>query len=179
MQVLVDKFRPNVWTRYDWSMFKNLKRYNQILFFCFFCLSIDCMNFFLKFILWIPADHKILMVRVAMWAFGSIASAKEYYEFISNKNCKRVGPFVWLLSFAIGVELSIVIKFGSSMFTEPFPWYVVLMWTFIFGLILFGQGLAFYNQLNKKKQETEESEGYNLQDPAIDIEPVYDNKKNK
>ena len=26
--VLVDKFKPNVWTRYDWSMFKNLKRYN-------------------------------------------------------------------------------------------------------------------------------------------------------
>jgi phosphatidylserine synthase 2 len=88
------------------------------------------------------------MVRVFMWAFGSIASAKEYYEFISNKNCKRVGPFVWLLTLAIGVELSIVIKFGSSMFTAPFPWYVVAMWTFIFGLILFGQGLAFYNQLN-------------------------------
>ena len=96
------------------------------------------MNFFLKYILWFPADHKILAVRVFMWGFGCIAAAKEYYEFISNKNCKRLGPYVWVPSLAIGVELSIVIKFGSSMFSTPFPWYVVLMWTIIFGLILVG-----------------------------------------
>jgi len=145
MQVLLDKFKPNVWTRYDWSMFKSLKRYNQILFFCFFCLGIDCMNFFLKFILWIPADHKILAVRVFMWAFGSIASAKEYYEFISNKNCKRVGPYVWVPSLALGVEFSIVIKFGFNMFHAPFPWYVVTMWAVIFGLISIGQVIALVN----------------------------------
>ena len=113
-----------------------------------------------------------------MWAFGSIASAKEYYEFISNKNCKRVGPYVWVPSLAIGVEVSIVIKFGSSMFTTPFPWYVIVMWTAIFGMILIGQGIALYNQINRKKNQVEESQGYNLQDPAIDIEPVYNSKKN-
>jgi Phosphatidyl serine synthase len=124
VQTLINKFKPNVWTRYDWSIFGSVKRYNQILFFCVFCLGIDCMNFFLKFILWVPADHKILAVRVFMWAFGSIACAKEYYEFISNKYCKRVGPYVWVNSLSLGVELSIVIKFGSTMFTSPFPWYV-------------------------------------------------------
>jgi hypothetical protein len=60
------------------------------------------MNFFLKFILWVPADHKILGVCVFIWAFGSIAFAKENYEFISNKYCKRVGPYVWVNSIALG-----------------------------------------------------------------------------
>ena len=113
VQVFVDKFKPNVWTRYDWSMFKSPKRFNQILFFCLLSLGIDCMNFFLKFILWIPPNHNVLAVRVFMWGFGCVASAKEYYEFISNKNCKRLGPFVWVPCFALGVEFSIAIKFGS------------------------------------------------------------------
>lgn len=96
------------------------------------------MNFFLKYILWIPANHNILAVRVFMWGFGTIASAKEYYEFISNKNCKRLGPYLWVPFLTLGVEFSIAIKFGSSMFSEPFPWYVVLMWTIIFGFLLLG-----------------------------------------
>jgi hypothetical protein len=73
-----------------------------------------------------------------MWAFVCIAAAKEYYEFISNKHCKRVGPFVWLCCLCIGIELSIVLKFGFNMFTTPFPSYVVLIWIGISGLILAG-----------------------------------------
>jgi phosphatidylserine synthase 2 len=112
------------------------------------------MNFFLKYLLWVPADHKILMVRVGMWAFGSIACAKEYYEFISNKYCKRVGPFVWVNSITLGVEFSIVVKFGSTMFKEPFPWYVQLIWAFISVLILIGYGIAFINETSKKNKST-------------------------
>jgi hypothetical protein len=64
------------------------------------------------------------------------------------------------------------------MFTEPFPWYVVLMWAVLFGLLLIGQAFALINYLNRKKDQSDEPKGYNLQDPAIDIEPVYNSKKN-
>ena len=145
-----------------------------MLYFCFFCLGVDCMNFFLKYILWIPADHKILMVRLFFWAFGSIACAKEYYEFISNRNCKRVGPYLWMLNLALGVEFSIAIKFGFSMFTEPFPWYVQLMWAVISVLLTIGQIYSLVNQLKKKDEE----KPMDLQEPTIDIEPVYAKKNN-
>lgn len=121
VKTFVRKFKPNVWTKHDWSVFESPKRYFQVLLFCFFGVGVDVMNFFLKYILWIPANHKILMVRLFIWAFGSIATAKEYYEFITNKNCKRVGPWVWLSSFALAIELSIAVKFGMPMFTQPFP----------------------------------------------------------
>jgi phosphatidylserine synthase 2 len=143
-----------VWTRYDWSVFKNLNRYNQVLFFCFFTLGVDCMNFFLKYILWIPANHNILPCRLFLWAFSSIACAKEYYEFITNRNCKRVGPFIWMASLALGVEFSIAIKFGSTMFVEPFPWYVKAMWTVIGSLLTAGQIYSFINQMKSRKTES-------------------------
>jgi phosphatidylserine synthase 2 len=150
IKTLINKFKPNVWTRYEWSVFQNVKRYNQILFYCFVCLGIDCMNFFLKFILWIPADHKILSVRLFLWATASIACSKEFYEFITNPHCKRVGAFFWIAAFALGIEFSIAIKFGSHMFVTPFPWYVQAMWAVIGGLVLLGQIYSFINQIKSK-----------------------------
>jgi hypothetical protein len=52
------------------------------------------------------------------------------------------------------------------------------MWAVIFGLLLIGQAYALINHLNRKKDLSDEPKGYNLQDPAIDIEPVYNSKKN-
>jgi phosphatidylserine synthase 2 len=165
----VRKFSPNVWTKYDWSVFSTATRYNQFLFYCFFCLGIDCMNFFMKFILFVPADHTLLKARLFIWACVSIAASKEYYEFISNRHCKRVGPFVWLACLCLGVEFSITIKFGRQMFTTPFPWYVQLMWAVIGSLMLAGWA---YSYSNGRKQEKEEKR-FDPQEPTIDIEPIY------
>lgn len=92
-----------------------------------------------------PPDHKILSVRVAIWAFAGIAATKEFYEFFYNKYCKRVGPFIWLASFTMCIELSIGIKFGTTMFDKPFPWYVQLMWVILGTLIVIGGIIAVIN----------------------------------
>ena len=138
------------------------------------------MNFFLKFILWVPANHKILSIRLFIWAFTSLAASKEYYEFISNKHCKRVGPFFWVGSFCLGVEFSIAFKFGYSMFTAPFPWYVQIMWAILGCLILLGGIYAYTNEkFNKKYEKIEEDKRpYDPQEPSIDIELIYAKKNN-
>lgn len=50
---LIEKFKPNVWQKHDWAVFANLYNYLAVIFYCIFVLSVDCNNFFLKFILWI------------------------------------------------------------------------------------------------------------------------------
>lgn len=122
-----------------------------MIFYCCFCLSVDCNNFFLKFILWIPPDHDVLKVRLFVWAFAAIASTKEYYEYLTNKYCYRVGPFVWLTTFVLFLEFSISFKFGRLMFHEPFPWYVQLMWAVIGVLVLIGGIVAYKNQCKTAK----------------------------
>ena len=175
VQTFVNKFKPNVWARYDWSMFNSLKRYGQLLFFCFLCLGIDCMNFFLKFILWVPANHRLLSIRLFIWAFTSIAAAKEYYEFITNRNCKRVGPFTWMGSLSLAVEFSIALKFGHTMFHAPFPWYVNVMWVILWTLLISG---AIYSYINGTKKEKTTEKSVDLLEPGIDIELVYAKKNN-
>jgi phosphatidylserine synthase 2 len=117
-------------------------------------LSVDCNNFFLKFILWVPADHKLLSFRLAIWAFSAIAATKEYYEYVTNKYCYRFGPFVWLTCYTLLIEISIIVKFGRTMFHAPFPWYVQLMWVCIAVLVVIGFVIAFYNQNKNSVQDT-------------------------
>jgi phosphatidylserine synthase 2 len=78
------------------------------------CLLIDCNNFFLKALLWVPPEHDILAVRVIMWGWVAIATSKEWYEYVSNPNCRRLGPFAWLTFYTSLIELSAVIKFADG-----------------------------------------------------------------
>lgn len=143
VKVFFEKFKPNVWTKYDWGIFNSVNRFGSVLFYCFFVLAVDCNNFFLKFILWVPPEHKILQVRLAIWAFSAIAATKEFYEYVTNPYCKRVGPFIWLTCFTLLIEFSLIVKFGAQMFTQPFPWYVKLMWSTIGFFIVCGFFYAY------------------------------------
>jgi phosphatidylserine synthase 2 len=117
-----------------------------VIIYCCIVLGIDCNNFFLKYILWVPANHWLLSIRLALWAFSAIAATKEYYEYTVNKYCYRIGPFVWLGCFTLLTELSIIFKFGQIMFIEAFPLYVKLIWLFIAILMLIGFFYAYSNE---------------------------------
>ena len=124
IRLAFEKLRPNVWTQHNWQFFSSPKRYIGVLYYCFFVLGVDCNNFFLKFLLWVPPEHWILKARLAIWAFSAICSTKEYYEYLTNPYCYRIGPFVWLCTFTLFLEFSFIAKFGAPIFTEAFPWYV-------------------------------------------------------
>jgi phosphatidylserine synthase 2 len=80
------------------------------------CLLIDCNNFFYKFLVWVPPDHDLLKVRIFLWGFAAIATSKEWYEYVSNPVCHRLGPFVWLTFYTCAIESLSVYKFRGSEF---------------------------------------------------------------
>jgi hypothetical protein len=59
---------------------------------------------------------------------------REYYEYITNPACTRLGPNSWLSLAIVITEMLLVVKFsvthtgGSSLFPKPFPPAVVLSW---------------------------------------------------
>ena len=118
--------------------------------FCVTCLTIDCNNFFMKFVLYVPAEHDMLKCRVALWGLASIAIAKEWYEFISNDYCHRLGAFAWLAFYTAGVEVLVVVRSSAGLFTEPFPWYVKVIWTF---LAFFFAALFYIAWRNEQRNE--------------------------
>ena len=127
----LDKLRPAVLEKYEWAGLKNHRRFIGVTAFCVTCLTIDCNNFFMKFVMFVPAEHDMLKWRVALWGMASLAIAKEWHEFISNQYCHRLGTFAWLAFYTAGVEVLLVIRSSRGLFTEPFPWYVKVIWTVI------------------------------------------------
>ena len=119
-------------------------------------LSVDCNNFFLKYILWVPPEHWILKVRLAIWAFSAIGATKEFYEYISNEYCYKFGPFLWLTVMTILVEFSIIVKFGSRLFVNSFPVYVKVIWSIIGAFLIAGAIYAYSNQIKNERKRAEE-----------------------
>lgn len=136
-------FRPAALEKYEWSGLQSLERYLGVTVFVCICLLIDCNNFFYKFLVWVPPDHGILKFRIFLWGFAAIATSKEWYEYVSNEHCKRLGPFAWMTFYVSLVELSSIFKFSEGYFTEPFPRWIIVGWVIIIGLYLYGMFIAF------------------------------------
>jgi len=164
------KMKPDILINYEWEMFSSLKRYFQVVFYIWFILSVDSMNFFLKFCLWIEAESDLLLGRVLIWGFAAIATSREFYEFIDDPNCKRVGAFFWTSCFTLSIEYSCVYKFSQGLFTEPFPWYVILIDSLYFSVIIIGGVYAYLNGLHLHRKKT----AYNIIDPELTIEDTQD-----
>ncbi len=135
MKKFLNYFTPNYWVRHEWDIFSSTKRFYSVLWFCVFMLLVDLSHFFSKYILWLPVDHYLLAIRINLWGLLGIVCAREYYEYITNETCKRIGINAWLAHLILFVELSICYKFSEGLFTAPFPWYVVYFWTFVFLLL--------------------------------------------
>lgn len=133
-----EKLRPAALERYEWAALQNLTRYIGVSTFCVTVLVIDCNNFFLKYLAWIPADHDLVKVRTILWGFFALATSKEWYEYVSNPNCHRLGPFAWMTFYVSAIELSSVYKFRGNEFVNPFPWWIYTMWAFIGSVFAIG-----------------------------------------
>lgn len=114
MQNALSKFQPDVLSTYDWHMFSDLKRYFQVLFYIWFVLSVDSLNFFMKYVIWVPAESDILKARVAIWGFSAIITSKEFFEYVDDPNNHRVGPFLWLSSYTVAIEYIVWFKFSRG-----------------------------------------------------------------
>jgi len=110
-------------------------------FFLFFLTSVVELNcFFLKFVLWHPPPHYLVIGRLFLWFFIGLPATREYYEFVSNPQCKKVGTMAWLAGAITGVEALLWIKCSPGQFPHvtSHPTLIVVSWSIgIIGLGLF------------------------------------------
>jgi len=168
---VLEHFKPAAFEKYEWAGLRSVKDYMGVTVFVIVCLLIDCNNFFYKALVWVPPNHNILMVRICLWGFAAIATSEEWYEYVSNENQHRLGPFAWMTFYTALIELSSVIKFSTGKFTEPFPTWIVCVWTVLGAVYSYGFYIAWQNG---QKLPTSKFNSYN---PAV--ETVQHGKKSK
>jgi hypothetical protein len=114
--------------------------------------------------MWVPPSHFLLQFRIFLWGFVAIATSKEWYEYVSNENSHRLGPFAWLSFYTSLIEVSGVVKFAGKEFDSPLPTWVYFMWGTIFAFWLAGFYRAFRN--GQKCSKT----AFDPYNPQVEIE---------
>lgn len=172
MTKIFDMFHPNTWSHYNWRMFESLPNFLGVIWLIVVNSVTDSNNFFLKYVLWIPANHWTLMARVLLMGFLALASIKEYYLFITNKEYRRFSSSMWLTNFIFLAELGIWLKFAPQVFTAPFPEHVVVVWALVGVAFVLTMIVLFIRDMMKRGNPKKELKPFNPYNPSVDIEYV-------
>jgi len=79
---------------------------------------VELNTFFVKHFFPMPAEHPICVVRILLQGLMSAPAIRQYYSYVTDKNCKRFGSQLWVFIFLILSELILNIKFGLELFSQ-------------------------------------------------------------
>jgi len=134
---------------YKWEVLSSWRR----LFACFvmiFTFSMVELNaFFIKFVLWIPPPHPINVARLFLWWGIGQPGIREYYQWVTDPNCKRFGTASWICTAMMGMEVLIWIKFGKGMFPKQAP--PEIFWSWVIAIIVFFLWAFWYFAIHKPR----------------------------
>jgi len=113
---------------YNWEVLTSFKRMAACLALMAVVSMAELNAFFLKFVLWIPPPHPINVARLFLWWGVGIPGVREYYQWISDPTCKKLGPMAWICVATALMETLVWVKFGKGMFPKAAPREVVYAW---------------------------------------------------
>jgi phosphatidylserine synthase 2 len=150
---IFNKFMPKHWTKFEWDFLSSPRRFLGTILFLTLGSIIELNCFFLKFVLWHPPPHYLVITRLVIWWAISLPASREYYEFINNPNCKKLGTMAWLAFAIVSIETLLWIKCSPGQFlhVKGHPTLIVAVWSIgVVGLALFAFLHFVYFKQHKK-----------------------------
>jgi len=79
---------------------------------------VELNTFFIKHIFPMPAEHPICVTRILMIGLIAAPSTRQYYTYITDSRCTRLGTQCWVFFMITFSELILSIKFGLDLFSH-------------------------------------------------------------
>lgn len=115
------QFTPSSWTKVQWKSTSSIKRLIGVQF-LILAMHLEELNaFFLKYILWVPPECKLNLIRLLIWAFVGVPSLRQIYSYMTDPKCKRIGHQTFLAALILATEVLVIFKFGRGEFANPMP----------------------------------------------------------
>jgi phosphatidylserine synthase 2 len=149
---IIEQFTPFNWTSYNWEMFESPKRFFYSIGIVLAMNLVDLNAFFLKYLLWIPPRNPLNTYRLILWFFVGMPAIREYYQFVSDPECKRLGANTWIAAGIIALEVLLCIKFSTGEFHQPFPNHIWVPWL-VFGILFSLWFIGFFMVPKEKRQK--------------------------
>ncbi|KAL4218103.1 Phosphatidylserine synthase 2 [Mactra antiquata] len=127
------QFTPATWTHVRWlDPNSGYMRFVAVTMLIFIWQLAELNTFFLKHIFEIPPPHQLNWIRLALISSVSAPTIRQFYVYVTDTRCKRVGTQCWMFCAITFTEAIICLKFGRELFqqtemTYVFSWLIIQM----------------------------------------------------
>lgn len=113
------QFTPVSWTHVRWlDPNCTYMRFLAVSELVIFWQITELNTFFLKHIFEVPPDHLLSIGRLGLIGIIVAPTLRQYYSYVTDPRCKRVGTQCWVFGAIMMTEAIICIKFGSELFAQ-------------------------------------------------------------
>ncbi|KAL0629141.1 Phosphatidylserine synthase 2 [Plecturocebus cupreus] len=130
MKRIAFQFTPYSWVRFEWKPASSLRRWLAVCGIILVFLLAELNTFYLKFVLWMPPEHYLVLLRLVFFVNVGGVAMREIYDFMDDpKPHKKLGQQAWLVAAITATELLIVVKYDPHTLTLSLPFYISQCWT--------------------------------------------------
>lgn len=115
------QFTPSSWTKVNWDPTASFKRFVSIYLLVIVILIMELNTFFLKHIFFVPTNNILVLTRLGFWILVGAPALRQFYIYVTDSTCKRLGTQCWVATAIILTELIICIKHGRGQFPTSSP----------------------------------------------------------
>nr|CAG4644761.1 EOG090X05CZ [Leptodora kindtii] len=111
------QFTPESWTHVRWlDPHSSYMRFLAVCQLVIFWQITELNTFFLKHIFELPPEHNLNLFRLAIIGLIVAPSMRQYYTYVTDARCQRVGTQCWVFGAIMCTEAIICLKFGKDIF---------------------------------------------------------------
>ncbi|XP_029412663.1 phosphatidylserine synthase 2 isoform X3 [Nannospalax galili] len=130
MKRIAFQFTPYSWVRFEWKPASSLHRWLAVCGIILVFLLAELNTFYLKFVLWLPPEHYLVLLRLVFFVNVGGVAMREIYDFMDEvKPHRKLGQQAWLVAAITVTELLIVVKYDPHTLTLSLPFYISQCWT--------------------------------------------------
>ncbi|XP_040495690.1 phosphatidylserine synthase 2 isoform X2 [Ursus maritimus] len=168
MKRIAFQFTPYSWVRFEWKPASSLRRWLAVCGIILVFLLAELNTFYLKFVLWLPPEHYLVLLRLVFFVNVGGVAMREIYDFMDDpKLHKKLGQQAWLVAAITATELLIVVKYDPHTLTLSLPFYISQCWTLGSVLVLTWTIWRFflrditlrYKETRRQKQQSRGDQG--------------------
>ncbi|MGH0141249.1 UNVERIFIED_CONTAM: hypothetical protein FKN15_010030 [Acipenser sinensis] len=133
------QFTPYSWVKFEWKPASNLRRCQHSSssqkHSAYTFLLAELNTFYLKFVLWMPPEHCLVLLRLVFFVNVGGVAMREIYDFMDDpKFYKKLGQQAWMVAAITVTEFLIVVKYDPNTLMLPLPFHVTQCW--ILGILV-------------------------------------------
>ena len=114
------QFTPQDWSKIRWLDPSSTYMRILAIFVLILIFQVSELNtFLLKHVFLVPTNHYLNVVRLILITLTAAPSVRQYYLYVTDKTCVRLGTQAWVYCAVMVAELLISIRLGAPMLPCP------------------------------------------------------------